>query len=679
MQMDSGVVMDVNDFIAYADSVPASWPPLSVEKGTQVPADRIFRWPTDKEIADVRHRVEVLMEVAGKNDPLVRRWSGDRTGLNDTSRSSFDKSLGALLKHRFFNAIEMTAAMLICNDTCEHSAAIEKQGQDDTRYFDRIFNNTFETGFEQIEVPVTDSDGETATVSVPKDTRQGVLIPGMVILPNDHMNVNTAAEEMSKILAGDRNLFVRGGQLVELVETDDGAMFEPVTDQRLRSALSDNGRTVYAYKVLHNDLVTSPKQCPADAAKLLLKTPALLTHLPHIRMVVNYPILVEDDGKAVVLKKGYNPQAGGVFVRYGRRIPDVPVNDAVTSLISIANTFRFHGDGDLSRALAAMITPTLKMGGMLKTAPQDLGLADHPQTGKTYLFQCIHALYGESPYIIAQRQGGVGSLDESIGQALMSGRPFILLDNVRGKLDSAYLESIITSQTPVAVRAVRKGEALVNKDHVTIQLTSNGLTMTPDIGARSSVIYLQKHEEGHQFRDFGDGDLLDHINSKQGYYLGCIFAVVRAWIDEGKPLMRLATHERRKWSRIMDWIVQHIFDGAPLMEGSAEHIVVSADQDNEWLVKIAHALDIAEMLGDWVKASDIASICMTGDKIVPPRSDTSRALDTQTKMNQAVGRQFKAVFGNEKSIYAGDAVVIHRQEGKDAKGKRSWSYQFNYG
>src|SRR5262245_42173405 len=47
---------------------------------------------------------------------------------------------------------------------------------------------------------------------------------------------------------------------------------------------------------------------------------------------------------------------------------------------------------------------------------------------------------GVGPYFAARRIGGVGSLDESYSQALLSGRPFVMIDNLRGRLDSQLLE-----------------------------------------------------------------------------------------------------------------------------------------------------------------------------------------------------------------------------------------------
>jgi hypothetical protein len=71
------------------------------------------------------------------------------------------------------------------------------------------------------------------------------------------------------------------------------------------------------------------------------------------------------------------------------------------------------------------------MGGLLGGyAPLDIAEATAPQSGKGYRQKLTHAVYGERAYTVARRQGGVGSIDESLGMALFSGKPFILIDNI---------------------------------------------------------------------------------------------------------------------------------------------------------------------------------------------------------------------------------------------------------
>src|SRR5690606_22583817 len=111
-------------------------------------------------------------------------------------------------------------------------------------------------------------------------------------------------------------------------------------------------------------------------------------------------------------------------------------------LAELIAEFAFVTPSDRSRAIAAIIAPALKAGGILRGHyPFTIVEADDSQTGKGYLCDLIFAIYGETPGIVGERKGGVGSLDESLAQKLVEGRPFILLDNLRDKIDSAYLEA----------------------------------------------------------------------------------------------------------------------------------------------------------------------------------------------------------------------------------------------
>jgi hypothetical protein len=130
--------------------------------GVRYTADQIKAW-TEKAVAAERARVEAEAkrqqqerqqgqqqdhQLAGlpealrtrfaahlKSDPILgRRWRGDTTGLNDTTRSGVDMSLGAQLKKRGYTFNEMTSILRIF----PHGAGSEK----DDRYFSRIWEHT---------------------------------------------------------------------------------------------------------------------------------------------------------------------------------------------------------------------------------------------------------------------------------------------------------------------------------------------------------------------------------------------------------------------------------------------------------------------------------------------------------------------------------------------------------
>ena len=124
-----------------------------------------------------------------------------------------------------------------------------------------------------------------------------------------------------------------------------------------------------------------------------------------------------------------------------------------------------------------MISPALTAGDWLHgRVPIDLGEADQSQTGKGYRNKLTTAIYGDVPFVVNQRKG-VGSLDESFQKAVMQGRQFISMDNVRGLVDSQFMESFMT-ESLVTARAAYTAETPIETRGVTVMLTSNNAELT---------------------------------------------------------------------------------------------------------------------------------------------------------------------------------------------------------
>jgi hypothetical protein len=242
--------------------------------------------------------------------------------------------------------------------------------------------------------------------------------------------------------------------------------------------------------------------------------------------------------------------------------------------------------------------------------------ANESQTGKGYLLTCEKAVYNEPGYDIAKRDGGVGSLDESLGAALFSGAPFITFDNLRGKVNSQYLESVVTAHGAVIVRLPHRGEVAVDAGRVTFHATSNGFESTVDLGNRSMVTGLLMQPPGYEFKRYPEGDLLAHIRARQPYYLGCVFAVVRSWHDEGKP--RLPTRHRfAEWVGSLDWIVQRAFGLAPLLDGHGEVVSRVTNPGLSWLRAVAIAVVKAGRAGDELSASALVEVSENAELKIP--------------------------------------------------------------
>src|SRR5205814_1161233 len=162
--------------------------------------------------------------------------------------------------------------------------------------------------------------------------------------------------------------------------------------------------------------------------------------------LMNCPVMREVDGKLSVAGPGYDEKTR-LFVTGGEVPPELELGEALAGLESLFAEFEFQSKGDRARAFASLISPALRAGGLITgRVPADVAEADQSQSGKTYRQKVMAAVYGERLSLVTDRRGGVGSIDESLSQALVAGRPFIQFDNFRGRFESKHLEAFMTAE-----------------------------------------------------------------------------------------------------------------------------------------------------------------------------------------------------------------------------------------
>ena len=377
---------------------------------------------------------------------------------------------------------------------------------------------------------------------------------------------------------------------------------------------------------------------------------------------MNAPVLVEKGEHVAVLPSGWHDHAGGIFVLRGKAPAVVPIKEAAAALLDLLAEFDFVTPGDKSRAIASLVTPALKLGGWITGHhPADVAEADQSQSGKTYRQKLQMALYNEQPYFVARRIGGVGSLDESYSQALLSGRPFVMIDNVRGRLDSQLLEMALTAGGHIPCRTPGRAEIMVDVRHVFHLLTSNGVETTADFANRSSIIRIRRRAR-HTFRQFTEGDLLNHVRARQAYYLGCVFTVIEQWKAHGKQSTRDTRHDFREWAGVLDWIVQNVLGLAPLLDGHEAAQRRVSNPAMTWLRLVALAVEAAGRIGDELNASMIAELCGEHDVEVfgaKPGAD-------EIGQRKAIGSTMARVFKDRPEVEI-DRFLVTRTERNEAR------------
>ena len=499
------------------------------------------------------------------------------------------------------------------------------------------------------------------TVPTPKELAKMIVLPS-----NAGWTISESAKELFDRIAATHELFLRGGKIMKLAEDEQGRLIlDIVSPESFCSLIEKYGRP-YTFRASDDgkqELKSS--NCSIETAAKLLACDEN-RRLPHVRGLHSCPVLADVAGVPCVLSKGYHSVNGGIIITGGDPPIELQINEAIQALKEIVSEFDFLSPSDRSRALASLLTPALMAGGWIKGhAPIDVAEANASQSGKTYRQKNVFALYNESPSTIAKKNGGVGGVDESLSQAMINGRPFIQLDNVRGKLDSQFFEMVITAGGSVPCRVPHRGEIQVYAPHFCFFMSSNGVESTRDLANRSSIIRIRKRE-GYSFRKYAEGDLLRHVIAQQSYYMGAVFSIIKEWVAKGRQATSEMRHDFREWVGGLDWIVQKILGEAPLMDGHEAAQLRVSRPELTFLRTVALAVEEEGRLGMEFSASNLGELCEDHDVDIPGLK-TDDEDSRKKRIGVLCGKAFE-----DKQIIEIDRYRIERTEREQKNGSGNW-------
>jgi hypothetical protein len=479
-----------------------------------------------------------------------------------------------------------------------------------------------------------------------------------VVLPSNGVTISVCAQELFQLIAPSKRLFGRGGAVMGLSRRDDGLLALEVLRPAAARSFFEKFATLFAWRIgPKGGFVLKPTVCPHDMADALLQSEEAAKLLPRVQGLINCPVLREVDGQLAAAGPGYD-EATRLLITGGRLPPVVELDEAVAALLGLLAEFDFQTEGDMARAVASLISPALRAGGFLKgRVPADVAEADQSQSGKTYRQKLIAALYNERVSLVTNREGGVGSIDESLNQQLVAGRPFIQFDNFRGRFASAHLEAFLTADGAFPCRVPYGGEVSVPPENYFVFLSSNGVDTTRDFANRSNIIRIRKKPPGFMFQQYEEGDLLSRVRRRQAYYLGCVFAVIREWHERGRLRTGETRHDFREWVQLVDWIGQNIFGTVPVMEGHQQAQERVSNPALVWLRSVVLAINDTGELEVGLTATEVYGLCESCDINVPgmrPGAD-------EDKGKKVIGTIMAKLFRDQSTLEV-DGFVVTREE-----------------
>lgn len=503
--------------------------------------------------------------------------------------------------------------------------------------------------------------------AAPTDAKRGSASPNLpeVQLPGGDMTITSAAGKFGDLLGGTGRFYVRGGLPIRLVETNYDRKLEVIRPAALCSDLETVSQLVAITRTKDGEAI-SPTICSESNARRILESFALRSALPEIRVLSECPVLIERDSVLAEIT-GYDRESG--ILADGSATPSLSLDEAVALLQNLLLDFRFATPGDAARGMAGFITPALVFGGLLGSrAPVDLGEADKSQTGKGYRNKLTAAIYRSKLGTVTQREGGVGSMQETFDDKLVSGVPFISLDNFRGKQDLPWLESFLTEDN-YSARVPYRGSMAIDTRRIIVMLTSNAAETTRDLANRSSCVRILKQPSDYQFKRYPEGELLDHVVANQSQFLGAVFSVIRRWHELGKPELSIVDHDFRRWARVLGYIVEKILEIGPLLDGHRAAQERISSPGLTWLREVALAVQQASHLDRWLRPHQLLEILVD--------AGLEDATDEEEKWlvaTQALGRKLGRCFRSDSVTI--DVFRIERTKSDDSEGRKKREYAF---
>ena len=509
-----------------------------------------------------------------------------------------------------------------------------------------------------------------------------------VFLPGGfkHMTLTECAKNLGGLLGEQREAFQMNGAPVRLSGIDSR---DPVVEQiratKLPSMFEHVAQLKRTRKSSDDGVVEVPALCNRGEAELIKESRDFLDCLPPIRVVTRCPVILAREGELVVVS-GYDEESGVYASNFG--VEEISFDDAKSLILGVVQDFQFASPSDRSRAIAAILTPAFVHGQVLTAnTPLVLLEADRSQTGKGYFAKVLAAVYTDSPVTVTQRKGGTGSLEESFSAALLQGRVFVYIDNVRGALDSPALESALTEDTFMA-RAPYLAPQQVSLKRTTVFLTSNRAELTVDLVNRSNPIRIRKRSEDYKFQRYpGDRDLLEHIRANQPLYLGAIFAVVREWWNRGRKRSMESKHSFRDWAQPLDWILQELFHEAPLCGGIHEVKARMTTPALNWLRDVAQCVTRNGSAGKAYRTAQLVQLMEDGGVEIPGLKDGDdlTVSDTAKRVHQATGKRLGQCFRSEavqefddfRCMLEIDGFLVERTESQD-RDRRSMLKEYKF-
>lgn len=216
---------------------------------------------------------------------------------------------------------------------------------------------------------------------------------------------------------------------------------------------------------------------------------------PIRRMALTRRPVIRTDGRLELLPNGYDSQTE-TLTSCNCEIDESMSFEKATETVRDLYKDTCFLDWERGLATAVAGTLTLYCAELLKpSSPRPIFVIQGNTTGSgkgTVAAMSIAPIFGE--VVIGTASQKEEEIKKALLPVVMSGKDYVLLDNLKGKLDSPSLEAFTTAQI-YEDRILGSSKLVRGRNLSTVFITGNALRISPDLARRALTIGLFMSEE----------------------------------------------------------------------------------------------------------------------------------------------------------------------------------------
>ncbi len=310
--------------------------------------------------------------------------------------------------------------------------------------------------------------------------------------------------------------------------------------------------------------------------------------LPSVKGITEVPVMRKDG--SLLTQQGYDEASNLYFEPApGLDVPDIPLNPteedvqrALDTLWKPLQDFPFVDQASKANALALMLTTVTRPVLQDQNVPLAAVDATVQGTGKTLFVTVVAIMSTGRPAATMSAPDSDEEWRKQITAQLLQGASMIVVDNVRGRLQSAPLEQALTTST-WQDRVLGQSKQVEIPQRATWVATGNNIQPKGDMLRRVYTIRMDAEmERPWMGREFQIDDLESWTKGHRGELVASALTLARSWFSGGCPEPSVeALGSFEQWTRTVGGILEHA--GVEGFLDNLDDMMDKVDQESaEW-------------------------------------------------------------------------------------------------